>query len=289
MRRTPLKVAMKVLQADLAPVSPVAGSIVTMDVPALFPLTPPRYVGAVDYRECIAPPARMPMEQVAEELSRLARGRSGRLTGQARVFVGNDPARLLLWACGRREVTAEDLVVDDAAGVFMIMGEVTTGIDDQNFICGNDVIPHDGAASDRVRALFQPSTRRNRGPLANALYQRARTLGRRDAMDLIAAVCHYSNFRMSTLVPEATNRRVGGREIRTFDNCDRVFESLLGVVRNHPDPVAKLYCALVPDFLDEGRFARRFGHLDKRRSSPDRKVRERIERDLALALGIHSK
>lgn len=289
MKRTPLKAAMKLLQADLAPVTPAVGSVVTMDVPALFPLSPPRYVGAVDYRECLPPPVRMPMAQIAEELARIAQGRPGRLAGQARVFVRNDPARLLLWACGRHEVSAEDLVIEDAAGVFMVMGEVTIGIDDQNFICGNDVISHDGTANERVRALFQPATRRNRSPLANALYQRARLLGRQDAMDLIAAVCHYSNHRMSVLMPDATNRRVGGREIRSFDNCDRAFEALLGVVRNHPDPVAKLYCALVPDFLDEERFALRFGRLDKRPGSPDTRARNKIERDLAVALGIYSK
>lgn len=259
----------RVLKADLEPVQPVRGSVVRMEVP---PLLGEACESTIPYVKAVTPACPLPLRDVAERFDTLtSTGRVNLPRRAQRYFVGSDPGRFLFWAANCPEVSALDVDLDE--GRMLIIGEFTFGFADGQLITPRDVVPH--ADTSALNNLATVGICRSRDETANALYIKARALGRTDAMRAIAAIHHYTPYRWSVLAPWV---REG---VAKTGVAHSALDKVAGILDASSDPVCEMYFALVPSAMTVEHFDRVFGPIEGRPINPDESFRRRLWQKLS--------
>lgn len=243
---------------------PRATKTITFTPPSL--LTDESYAG-VPLRYLMLPSGPARLGPVATAFERLVSGGGGGLGlglgPGVTSFVGQNPARLLLWASTRRDA---DLDMDLDEGRMMVIGEETFGFADGKAYVPSGALDYE---VDLVK-LFEPEPYSTREVGFAALWKRAKRLNRHDARVALEAIRAYKPTPWRSIASWTWTK-----------NVDTDLSMLGEIIYTSSDPIGEIYTHLVPNILSRKEFSNKIAPLEGRPLDPNSEARVKLWRQVA--------
>lgn len=227
-------------------------------------LTNQTYAG-VPLRRLALPPSPTDLRDVARVFDALIAGDEWQhiLNPGLNHFIDANPARLLLWA-GTGSMC--DLHFSLEENRMMVIGEYSFGFADGMAY---------GASTDQeyvvdLKQLFEPKEVSTREVGFVALWQRAKRLKKDEALAALAMLRAYKASPWRSIAPWTWSPQV-----------EKDMSKLGEIIYTAYDPIGELYTYIVPKFMADSEFAKKFGDVRNRPLGPDAEYRVQLWRKLS--------